>query len=403
MSSVCQVCAADGVEPRLDVGRHPVASHFAATREARLATWPLVLGQCSRCGTIQLMEPVPHHALVPPYDWLFAREPEEHLDDAVARLMALPGIGRDSVIAGLTSKDDTTLERFRRHGFERVWRVDVAADLGVVNACANIETVQRLTEPERMAQIADQRGAADLLIVRHIVEHAEDLGAFMAGCAALVKPGGYIMLELPDCSTSLRLADYAMVWEEHSLYFVPETFAAVPALGGFEHVTGEVYPLPFENCIVEIARKTGALRRPEIGAAARASVGQLDSYAQAFGTTTAAMRAKLETWRRERGRIALFGAGHLACAFINFHGLADLIDFVADDTPQKQNLWLPGAGLSILPSAQMRDRDITLALLALSISSEERVIERNASFVSQGGTFASVLAASPRSIRSLAI
>ena len=48
-------------------------------------------------------------------------------------------------------------------------------DLGVTNPAANIETVQKLTTPERMAAIAARRGAADILIVRHIMEHAEDL------------------------------------------------------------------------------------------------------------------------------------------------------------------------------------------------------------------------------------
>ena len=56
--------------------------------------------------------------------------------------------------------------------------------------------------------------------------------------------------------------------------------------------------------------------------------------------------------------IALFGAGHLACAFANFMGVTDLIDFVADDTPQKQNKFLPGARLPILPSAALAERKI---------------------------------------------
>ena len=56
-------------------------------------------------------------------------------------------------------------------------------DLGVKNPAANIETVQKLTTPERMSAIAARRGAADVLIVRHIMEHAEDLHAFIHGIA----------------------------------------------------------------------------------------------------------------------------------------------------------------------------------------------------------------------------
>ncbi len=397
----CHVCRSDSVKAELDAGSHPVSTFFAPSKDTTEANYPLVMAQCTNCGVIQLTKPVPHTALVPPYDWLFAREPEEHLDMVVDQLMALPGISKDSVIVGLTSKDDTTLDRFRTHGFSSVWRVDVQNDLGVANPCANIETVQRMTEPARMTKIADKRGAADILIVRHIIEHSEDLQAFVQGCAALVKPGGYIMVELPDCTTSLEKNDYAMIWEEHSLYFVPETFDGVTAYGGFEKLRTDVYPLPFENCIVEIAQKTGEPSIPRPNAAGKATVGQLSTYAAAFPKITGGLKVGLTKWRDEKGPIALFGAGHLACAFVNFHDCGDLIDFVADDTPQKQGLFLPGAKLPIVPSSELVDRGVTLALLALSIQNEDNVIARNTAFTDAGGQFASVFAASSRSVRDL--
>ena len=94
----------------------------------------------------------------------------------------------------------------------------------------------------------------------------------------------------------------------------------------------------------------------------------------------------------------MFGAGHLACAFANFMGVADLIEFVADDTPQKQNKFLPGARLPIVPSAALAERGIKLCLLALSIGNEDAVIGRNDAFARAGGMFRSIFRASPRSI-----
>ncbi len=399
----CQVCRAADLQPALDVGTHPVSSHFATSADAAERAFPMVLGQCANCATIGLLQPVPQAALVPPYDWLFAREPEDHLDGLVAKLMQLPGITTDSVIAGLTSKDDTTLDRFRRHGYANVWRVGLAQDLGVTNPCANIETVQKLTTPQTMRAVAAARGTADILLVRHIIEHAEDLATFVEGCAALVAPGGYIVVELPDCTASLERADYAMIWEEHALYFVPATFAGVLSYGGFETVSTDIHQMPFENCIVEIARRTGEPRTPVSNAARRSTMGQLHRYAESYAPTTAHLRAKLTQWRKSHGPVALFGAGHLACAFENYHGLADLIEFVADDTPQKQGLYLPGSRLPIVPSKTLIDERISLVLLALSIGNEDRVIERNAAYSSKGGVFASIFAASPRSLRIMSV
>lgn len=394
----CLVCGRGDVADELDVGSHPVSSYFLEAADALEQDFRITLGQCPVCGTIQSTRPLPHTALVAPYDWLFAREPEEHLDEVVQQIAALPGIGPDSVIAGLTYKDDTTIERFAKLGFSHRWRVQLDEDLGVTDPNASVETVQKLTTPERMAEIAARRGQADVLIVRHISEHAEAPASYFGGLAELVKPGGLLMLEVPDCSDNLRLHDYCMVWEEHSLYLTPETFGPLSSLGGFEPLRTDVHPRPFENSLVQLARKTGKPGPLRIAPQASAQAGLLRGYANAHAPAKAELRALLERERAARGPIALFGAGHLACAFANFMEIADLIAFVADDTPQKQGKFLPGARLPILPSGELVTRDIALCLLALSINNEDRVIERNAAFSAAGGEFRSIFRASERSI-----
>jgi hypothetical protein len=393
----CVVCGSPTVEQKLDIGRHPVSSFFLDSADAPERKLPLALGQCASCGTIQLMRPVPHDALVPPY-FIPANEPEGHLDGVVEQIMALPGFSADSVVAGLTSKDDTTIERFARKGVRHTWRVKLDEDLGIANPAANIETVQRLTNPERMAAIAARRGPADVFIVRHILEHAEDLRAFVEGIAAAVKPGGVLMVEVPDCTTSLRLHDYCMIWEEHSLYLTRESFAPLMTMAGCEAIRTDLYPLPFENSLVQLARKTGAAGPVRVSAEARQQQDLFAGYAAAYGPVCDDLRARLERARAERGPVALFGAGHLACAFVNFMGVADLIEFVADDTPQKQGKFLPGSHLPIVPSAMLVERRVGLCLLALSIGNEDRVIQRNEAYVSGGGEFRSIFRASPRSV-----
>ncbi len=397
----CLVCNSHRLTPRLDLGAHPVSSFFLKEKNAPETAYNVTLGDCADCGTIQSMQPLPHHALVPPYDWLFAREPEEHLDATVENIVALPGVATDCVVGALTYKDDTTVDRFRRKGFTRTWRVSLRDDLGVDNPAANIETVQKLTTAERMTAIAAKHGAADILIVRHILEHAEEVQGFLAGLAALVKPGGIILVEVPDCTTSLKLNDYCMVWEEHSLYLTPKTFMGLLARAGFEPIRTDIYPSPFENSLVQLARRGMAQAAPLTPAEVAAELTLLPAYAAAFPAKTAGLRAALTKLRAEKGPIALFGAGHLACHFVNFHGLADLIDFVADDTPQKQNLFLPGARLPILPSGEMVARGVKTCLFALSVNNENSVVARNQAFIDQGGAFYSIFAASPRTVHAL--
>lgn len=395
----CLACERECVVQQLDLGSHPVSSFYLPIQNAKQTDVPIALGQCTHCGTLQLLNPVPHTNLIPPYDWLFAREPEDHLDDTVERILNIEGVNKDCVVVGLTSKDDTTIDRFRAKGFTNTWRLDPKNDLGILDTKANIETVQKLTTPDTMRAIAQKKGQANILIVRHILEHTENLRSFLEGIAELVAPDGIIILEVPDCTPSLLLNDYAMIWEEHSLYLTPDTFSPLIETVGFKSLQTITYPYAFENSLVQIAKKCAQSENDQHEPLNKKSHFDVNHYAKSFEPITTALRDYLQRYKNENGPIALFGAGHLACAFVNFHKLGDLIDFVADDTKQKQGLFLPGARLPILPSTALVEQGVKLCLLAVSITNEDNVISRNTSFIAQGGEFRSIFAGSPRSIR----
>lgn len=393
----CIICKSANIEKQLDVGAHPVSTFFLPDADAKEKNINLSLAQCADCGTVQLVEPVPYQDLVPP-EFVSAREPEDHLDEAVEKMCALPGLGTDSIVAAVSYKDDTTVDRFIARGFGKTWRIDLAEDLGITDPNANIESLQACISPATMAPIAARRGAADQLIVRHISEHAEDPGAYMAGLAELVRPGGYIMIEIPDCTRNLELNDYCMIWEEHSLYLTPATLRGFASMGGFDMVTLDVYPRSFENSIVYVGRKTTGPRAPVVAPEAKAEVGILARYAAAYEPAKRELRDRLQAIRDTKGPVVLFGAGHLACAFVNYMDVADLIDFVADDTPVKQGKFLPGAKLPIVSSAALVERGAALCLLALTIENEDKVISKNTAFMDAGGVFQSIFRASGRSV-----
>jgi len=395
----CLVCGAQRAEQVIDFGDQPASSHFLAAPDARIARAPLGLAVCRSCGVIQLVQPFPHEMLVPPFDWITYREPEDHLDAVVAKARALPGVGPASVVAGITYKDRTTLDRFRRHGFEHVWIVDPRDDLGVANPNANIETVHGLLDEAAATRIAAAHRPADILVVRHIAEHAADPDRFLNALEALLAPGGHLIIEVPDCERSLSLRDYAMPWEEHSLYFTEATLPPLLTGRGFEILGVDRHPYPFEDVLVLYARALDpGARAPTTNARVAAAAFELATgYAADFPGRTRAIREALDRLARN-GPIALYGAGHLSCTFVNLHGLASYFAFVVDDTLKKQGLFLPGNGLEIVPREKLARSDVATCLFGLAPEIEDKVIANNRAFVERGGAFYSIFAASPRSI-----
>src|SRR5580692_5493606 len=194
---LCSVCSSGRIDTVLDLGLQAVSSHLTTQPGEAVIERALRLAVCGNCGVVQLEEPFPFRDLVPPYDWITYREPEGHLDATVDKLGGLPGIDARSQVVGLSFKDRTTLERLGRKGFQNIGLLDPYADLGANYPNANIESIPGLMTPEIARALAHARGPADVVIARHVVEHAELFRGFLAALAELVMPEGYLILEVP--------------------------------------------------------------------------------------------------------------------------------------------------------------------------------------------------------------
>ena len=386
----CQLCNAPKVETLVDFGLQPICNRFPQSATEPEALFPMVMEQCQACGLVQMTQPVPASELRPRVDWITYNEPEGHLDKLANKLGKLPGV---KTFAGITFKDDTLLRRMRERGFITRWRLDPAADLGVRDPGVGAETIQELLTSDVARRVAAVRGKVDVLLVRHIFEHAHRTRLFAEALREFVNPGGYILFEIPDCQQALELCDYSTMWEEHVLYFTPATYRQAFGQCGFSLTSYDCFPYTLENCLVGIAKV-------EPGKIERADVMRELQRGRKFAESLAPTREKYRKFLASYGKpVALFGAGHLAATFINLLGLKEYFEFVVDDNPNKRGLFMPGSKLPIVASAALTERSIGLCLMSVAVESEEKVIAKNQAFTAAGGKFASIFPASKHALK----
>ena len=299
---------------------------------------------------------------------------------------------------GLTYKDDTTLRRFNRLGYTQTYRYDTCADLTLENPRAGLESIQAALDASSASRLVAKHGVADLLLVRHVLEHAHDPATFVLNLCTLVRPGGYLLFEVPDCTKFVKASDYSFIWEEHITYFSSRTLAAFVSNANLLLLEIVVYPYPLEDSLIGIVRneaQTSAVRSAPQTLASYLADG--DFFSRRYPCICDHLQSLLRASRQEGKRIAIFGAGHLATKFVNMYSLSELIDCVIDDHPEKQGLLMPGSRLPILGSAALAEVDI--CLLALSPESERKVMDKNQSFLDRGGRFLSIFALSPKSVQ----
>ena len=375
----------------IDFGLQPVSNRFlSGCSEAIAPHFPLQLRIDTSSGLIHLGTPFPVSELKPRYDWVTAFEPEDHLDDLVDRILALPDVTKDTVFGAYSFKDDSMLERLKRKGYRRNWRIDPKKDLGVTDPCANIETFQHAFTLSKARAIRARSGGADVMIVRHVIEHSYDLDAFISSVRELLNPNGYIVWELPDCSRALDAGDCTSVWEEHIYYFTRFTFEQLMRKH-FEIVHYDVASYVHEDSLVAIVREgpIGDAASPDPNAVAE-ELTRGKAYARIIADRKCAVRESLERIRATHGPIAIFGAAHLSVTFLSILEVADLISIAVDDNPNKIGLRMPVGGLQVFSSAELYSGRVGVCLLGLNPQNQPLVLSRHANFQESGGVFASI-------------
>jgi len=396
----CIICQSLSVETIIDFGLQSISNRYLSNKEVQEYKHSFNLGYCHFCSLVQLINPPAIHELKPRFDWITYKEPEGHLDDLVDLLSQLPNINEESSFCGVSEYEDTTLDRLRRKKFLNTWRLELDANLGSCNSLTVIETIQRYLEHRDINQITKNNVRPKVIIARDILEHAHNPLPFMQALREIVDPNGYVVFEVPDYSKNFAICDYSSLWEEHISYFTPFTFIQSLEKGGFKIDDLSLYQYDMQDYLIAIARpKSDEYRYKRDEKLQLTEHKRINQFCTKLPKHQSWYRGVLSRYR-EKGKIALLGAGHIACHFINLLNLADLIDFLVDDHPNKCGMFMPGSQLPILPSSALENKAVTLCLMSLSQESERKVMQSKKYFTERGGIFASIFSASKNALKS---
>lgn len=352
----------------------------------------MLVGVCRNCGLVQLVEPAHPSQLKSRFDWITYNEPEEHLDSLTETIYSLTGMNASTVVGSISFKDDSLLERLRKKDLNHTWKVLPDKHLGVRGETVGIATIQAKLSAGEMTDALLRTEKADVLLARHILEHVHELKPFFASLKRLLKPSGYIVLEVPCCDRQMNNNDYSMLWEEHLYYFTPVTFQQCLYEMGFTMVHYERIQYPLEDVLTVIVKNLD--KKEDWNTTTVTDVDTEVLRAKQYGENLPEISGEVKSWllefKKKKGRIAVLGAGHLAHSYVSLLNIAGEIDCFLDDNPHKVGLMMPGNGLPIYSSDYLIKADIKLCLLAVNPLIDEKIINKFKSFLENGGIFYSI-------------
>ncbi len=385
----CRACNAAQLSPLIDFGSHPIAHRFLGDSSANEYVHQALLSFCEVCGLMQLSDPIPPEILYGNYTVLSSFKPEPHIAKDLDLLDRLIDLSKTAHILEVGSNDGVFLNALKARGWSNAIGIEPAKDAFEAAQLLGVKTIHAFFNLSTAGEFVRERGQCDLLIARQVLEHVMDLRGFCDALRLVLKPGGYLLIEVPNAAMALAAPDYSSVWEEHVNYFTLESLTAYLARYGISILHNETTLFSGEILTVlgrfqtEASSAASTKYLPEL-------IRQIQSYQAKWPIFRDSLVAYLREHSRTGGRTVIYGAGCRACSLINFTGISPFLECIFDDEPSKQGKYMPGSHLPIHSGDKLEPSRATLCLLAVNAENEAKVTAKHAAFRRNGGTFYSV-------------
>jgi len=331
----------------LDLGDQPACDYFPTCDDPGPdPVYPLQMWLCSRCGLAQL--------LVDP------TVPEEPRGTEPAALVAQAADAVARVTsAGLVTPGARVVEYGSPHGGS--W-LGMLADQG-------------------LKPVSDG-GEADVILDCFGMMHAADQAAAIAERAALLAPGGVLLLQYHSIETILRTGQWNALRHGHYAYYSATALAAMMAQAGLTPRTAWHFDL-YGGTTLLAAQRAGQGREPDetipaiLSGEARAGVTDPAAYLSLqrdVRTRADALHDWLTAMRQSGDAVIGYSAASRAVALLRTAGVdVDLLPAVADASPGKRGLRMPGTSIPVITPAELvARRPAAVALFVSDLMAEVR-------------------------------
>ena len=320
---------------------------------------------------------------------------KQYVDDVVKRF----GLGAHSCVVEVASNDGYLLQFVSQAGIPN-YGIEPTQSTASAARKIGIEIVEEFFGLDLASKLASSGRQADLMVANNVLAHVPDINDFVAGFERLLKPDGVVTFEFPHLVNMILSNQFDTAYHEHysylSLTAVKKILEAqglrvfdveqIRTHGGSLRIfaqkrTSGVHPIE--------ARVEALLKREEqLGIKTREFYEGLQQKADKIKNVL--LQFLIE--QKKCGKIVIaYGAAAKGNTILNYAGVRpDLLRYVVDLNPEKQDKYLPGSRIPIVAERIIRqERPDYVLILPWNLRSE---IVNQLSYVTDwGGRFVTAI------------
>lgn len=402
----CRHCGSELHLPFLDLGNAPPSNAYLTEEAVRAPEiwFPLRILVCESCWLVQTEDHAGREALFTQdyaYFSSFSTTWLAHAQRYVDQMIARFGLNASSCVVEVAANDGYLLQYVKQAGIP-CYGIEPTTSTASAARGKGIDIVERFFGVELADELVQAGKLADLMVANNVLAHVPDINDFVSGFTRLLKPQGVVTFEFPHLLRMVQENQFDTAYHEHYSYLSLTAVQRIFAANGLTVFDVEELPTHGGSLRVFAQRSdTGVHER------SAAVAGLLETEAQAGMTTPAFYQAFQQRAEKVKDDLVLFlidakrrglkmgayGAAAKGNTLLNFAGVRpDLLPYVVDKNPAKQNKCMPGSRIPIVDEAHLKaDRPDLILILPWNL--REEVMAQLAYVQAWGGQFVTAVPA----------
>ena len=359
----CRFCKTELKHVFIDLVNSPASNSFLSREQLNEPEtfYPLKVYTCHHCFLVQVDEYKKssaifdsNYAYFSSYSTSWLAHAKKYSDMMVERF----GFNSSSQVIEIASNDGYLLQYFKEKDIP-VLGIEPTANTAAVAKEKGIKTIVEFFGAGFAAKLVEHFNMkADLLLGNNVLAHVPDIVDFVQGMKIILADEGVITMEFPHLMQLVDNSQFDTIYTEHfsylSFYTVNQIFeAAGLELFDVDEISTHggslrIYAKHKEDSSKVISKNVKALLLKET----TKGVDKL-SYYDNFQLKALKIKLDLTSFLIEQKRVgkkvAAYGAAAKGNTSLNYCGIKnDLVEYVIDANPHKQNKWMPASNIPVI-------------------------------------------------------
>ena len=364
----CRHCQTELTLPLIDLGSAPPSNAYLTrqTLQAPEKNFPLRVLVCTRCWLVQTEDYAGADELFSAdyaYFSSFSTTWLKHAEQYVADMTKRFSLDINSHIVEVAANDGYLLQYAKARGIPCLG-IEPTTSTADAARSKGIEIVEEFFGVKLAKQLVAKGKQADLTAANNVLAHVPDINDFVGGFAQLLKPAGVATFEFPHLLNLIEQNQFDTIYHEHYSYLSLTAVKTIFEANGLNVFDVEELPTHGGSLRVYAQRKDSGVREVSSYVAKileREAEAGMSSQAFYAGFQTKANKVKndllafLIEAQRAGKTVAGYGAAAKGNTLLNYAGVRpDLLSYVVDRNPAKQDKFLPGCRIPIVAEDHLK-------------------------------------------------